>query len=288
VERHLGENRPDGVRITGIPNLRLQSEYEAMEKLESGENPDEIVRWLLESEKAAGQNAKEQEEFYEIGERHGYATAVTWSNRGEGRFDVVMVNERTGKNGNNNRNKRGWRDLYRIGVDERFSDETTLGRYANQPVGGVNRTEIVRDLKKFVTKRLPAYMAPSAIVMLEEMPFTASGKLDRKRLPAPDHERRAIGRLPRTLREEGLCALYAEVLGLERVGIDDNFFELGGHSLSATRLANRARTKLGLYIPLRRLFEFPTVAGLAQYCSNGEQLPPQTGYADPNAVVRSR
>src|SRR5262249_12017440 len=105
------------------------------------------------------------------------------------------------------------------------------------------------------------YMVPSAIVVLDRLPLTANGKLDRGALPAPQ-VRAGVARFARSPREELLCGLFAEVLGLERVGIDDNFFALGGDSIVSIQLVSRAR-KAGLAITPRAVFEHQTVAGLA-------------------------
>ncbi|KIF05976.1 hypothetical protein PL81_10140, partial [Streptomyces sp. RSD-27] len=120
------------------------------------------------------------------------------------------------------------------------------------------------ELRRFTAGRLPEFMVPSAFVLLDRLPLMPNGKLDRAALPEPEFTG-APYRAPRTTREEALAALFAEVLGLERVGIDDGFFELGGHSLLATRLISRARTELGLEIPIRKIFDLPTVAALAPW-----------------------
>jgi len=142
------------------------------------------------------------------------------------------------------------------------AEQRLVGYIVTRPGFAPTTSELRRHLKE----QLPEYMIPSAFVMLDEMPQTANGKIDRRALPEPDHASAQLESLylgPRTPVEEELAGIWSHLLGLVRVGVNDNFFDLGGHSLLATQIVSRVRETFGLELPLRDIFESPTVAGLA-------------------------
>ena len=121
-------------------------------------------------------------------------------------------------------------------------------------------------LRSHLSEQLPDYMLPSTFVLMDALPRTFSGKVDRRALPAPDQERRALHAqyvAPRTPTEEMVASIWAQVLGVKRVGAHDNFFDLGGHSLRITQVVSRLSKAFQIELPLRAFFETPTVAGLA-------------------------
>ena len=141
--------------------------------------------------------------------------------------------------------------------------ETRLVAYV---VGATEAAIDAGELRDYLKPYLPDYMIPSAIVVLDALPLTPNGKLDRRGLPAPEGRQEAAGYVaPRTPEEEVLASIWAEVLRLDRVGIEDNFFELGGPSLLATRIMARVRDSFSVELPLRLLLgPTPTIHELAE------------------------
>ena len=139
------------------------------------------------------------------------------------------------------------------------------------------------ELRAFLQEVLPEFMVPAAFVALATLPLTVTGKLDRRALPAPDTERSLSSApfvAPRTPTEEVLALVWTELLQVHRIGIHDNFFELGGHSLLATQVVSRVRNVLQVEVPVRAVFERPTLAGLAREVDSARrsrgtpQIPP--------------
>ncbi|HSK79061.1 MAG TPA: non-ribosomal peptide synthase/polyketide synthase, partial [Thermoanaerobaculia bacterium] len=126
------------------------------------------------------------------------------------------------------------------------------------------------DVRSFLAARLPGYMVPADVAVLPALPLTRTGKIDRRALPAPERTAGEGAVAPRTPAEETLAGLWRDLLGVEAVGVHDDFFDRGGHSLLATQLLSRIRTAFGVEVPLRALFERPTIAAMASLVAAGE------------------
>ncbi|MEU9456740.1 amino acid adenylation domain-containing protein [Streptomyces sp. NPDC048277] len=173
-------------------------------------------------------------------------------------------------------------------------DDRTGAQQLVAYVVGAPDTEVsTADLREAVQRVLPTYMVPGAFVVLDALPLTANGKVDRRALPAPEAEARSADghRAPRTPAEEKLAAVWAEVLGVEHVGVDDNFFELGGDSILSIQAVYRIR-QAGLRVTAKDLFTHPTVASLVTVAEEqevgaaGPTEPPETGEAPLTPIQR--
>ncbi|WP_026468423.1 condensation domain-containing protein [Amycolatopsis balhimycina] len=237
------------VRVTGIPNARFASEVEAAAA--AGVIP----------EPAAGGPATDPQELREWAAGLGWEVVPTWSADDVECFDVVVLP--------------GGRVQGRV-LSGVFVPTGRPGRtLVNHPAGAREIGALVVALRGYLQERLPEYMMPSAVVAIGEVPQTPSGKLDRRALPVPDYAVASTGRAPRNPQEQLLCTLFAEVLGVDRVGIDDDFFAMGGHSLLATRLVSRIRAALGAEVPIRAVFDAPTIVGLVEHLALAASARPQ-------------
>ncbi|MBP2479709.1 amino acid adenylation domain-containing protein [Crossiella equi] len=245
----LAEHRPDRLRVTGVANHRLAEDLAAGgTAVEAGTDP---------------------EEFFELGERHGYWVGATWSAAEATALDFVFVRGGVG-----------------APVGTCLVPSRPASAVANDPGAVRERGGLVKRLREYLRERLPEHMVPSAVVLLESLPLTGNGKLDRTALPAPEVV--VSGREPRGPREQVLAELFADVLGVARVGVEDSFFDLGGHSLLATRLIARVRAALGVEVELRTLFDAPTVADLATALDQDAAVRPAlTAVARPEVVPLS-
>ncbi|MBB5868353.1 amino acid adenylation domain-containing protein/non-ribosomal peptide synthase protein (TIGR01720 family) [Allocatelliglobosispora scoriae] len=215
--------RPARLRVVGVPNARLAADL------------------------PGGVDAPDPEEFRAMGERLGYQVIATWSAAStSGALDILFTAAGLDATGD-----------YRPSA---FLDTAVAS--ANVPAVHRDPAGLVKALRTHAQQWLPDYMVPAAFVPLDKLPVLPSGKLDRAALPVPDLAVLAGGAAPRSPREELLCALFAEVLGVPGVGIEDDFFALGGDSIVSIQLVLRAR-QAGLVCSPRQVFEHRTVAELA-------------------------
>ncbi|GAB2609716.1 amino acid adenylation domain-containing protein [Kribbella endophytica] len=237
LEAWLSGNVPCGslgsvsaVRVCGVPNSRLAADLYKLRQIDGG-------GWVapgVDPEDAAG-----------LASKLGYEVAVTWSAAGsEGELDLLFVNGELPA------------QAYRPGP---LRNPASL---ANEPAGVQDAAGLMRALRGYVADKLPAFMVPAAFVAVDHLPVNAAGKLDRAALPVPNYAGLSTGHAPNTPREKVLCAVAAEVLGLETVGVDDDFFALGGDSISSIGFVVRARAA-GLTFSTRQVFERRTVEALA-------------------------
>src|SRR5262249_23787493 len=202
----------------------------------------------------------DRQDLWALGARLYYRVAITWSETGEsGCYDVVFSRAAEPLDcGLKNRI---------IPFRKKFDLRRPWQSYANNPLNRIFANKLVSSLRAFLKERLPDYMVPASYVLLDSLPLTVNGKVDRKALPEPEFNR--AGREGQYLAagtavEEMIAEIWGDVLKQPRVGVRDNFFELGGHSLLAMQVMSRLRQAMKVEVALRKLFEEPTVEALAR------------------------
>jgi amino acid adenylation domain-containing protein len=262
----LMENKPELLGVRRVPNARVWADVRLVELL-SQSRDTETAGELCDASREGQEEAIDPEDIWSLSKTLPYEVDVRWSNAGAGEyFDVVL-------------SKRNLRNLW-IRLEETHTAKP-LALYANNPLHGRLARRLIPRLRGYLEEKLPDYMVPSSFVLLDALPLTPNGKVNRRALPEPNETRSQQDFVaPNTPVEELLSRLWCEVLRVESVGMRDDFFALGGHSLLATRLVSRLRESFGVELPVRSLFEAPTVRDLAARVEaalrdpTGEQAPP--------------
>ncbi|MDJ1168163.1 amino acid adenylation domain-containing protein [Roseofilum sp. BLCC_M154] len=252
LKRLLQTSSPEILVVSSVPNARIWQDLQAIERLASPECPDTAG----ELRQHISPGGIEPENWWQLESEIDYRINITGSgNSGEAYYDVVFLRSDTNI----------IPDCSIISPPE--NELKPWSAYANQPYTGKKHHQLIPQLREFLQEKLPDYMMPSAFVVLDKLPLSPSGKVDRRALPAPDKSRPVLDVelvAPRTPTEEILAGLWADVLNLNEIGVLDNFFMLGGDSIQATQLISRVRDTFGIELSLHRLFESPTVAELSE------------------------
>jgi acyl-CoA synthetase (AMP-forming)/AMP-acid ligase II len=257
VRQLLGDRKHQWLGIANIPDARLMGEIKAWELL-SNSNERDTVGDIRQAVRASSRSGVDPESLYKLAGEMSHAVQLHLACRHLSDcfhalfrcFGAEPVHGALGPE-----------------FPVAFSSSTDLSTYASNPQKGIHLQRFASDLRRFLLTKLPEHMVPVAFVTLNSLPLTANGKLDRLALPALDTSRptiRTAYAVPRTPIEETLARVWAQILGIERIGVRDNFFEIGGHSLLATRVMSRVREAFNVDLPLRAFFENPTIAQLAE------------------------
>jgi amino acid adenylation domain-containing protein len=252
-EQALAQRRWSCVNLRAVPNARLAKEIATHEWIHGDEEGIEAssIRQRTRELDIAG---VDPEKLWELAQTYGYKVKVTWSAHGmPGSMDARLIDRSQG--------------TCMLGAVSPTSDgRRSLSAYVNNPLQHGYSQQLIPQVREFLKQRLPDYMIPSAWMLLKHLPVTSNGKLDRRALPDPQGRPQDVGEyIPPQSKEECIIAgIWAEVLRVDQVGVGDSFFELGGHSLLAMQVIARIRVAFSIDVPMRLLFEFPTIAQFAK------------------------
>jgi 2-polyprenyl-3-methyl-5-hydroxy-6-metoxy-1,4-benzoquinol methylase/acyl carrier protein len=263
IQDQLLTQKPELLGIRGIPNQRVEQALKIWEWVENTPEVETVeqLKKILAQQVDTGINP---EQVWQLAESLGYTAHLSWWESGQdGSFDVIFQRDSESEA---EKVSKDWTVSKLAFWDDKPIKTKPWSDYTNNPLRGKLVQKLVPKVREFLQQKLPSYMVPQAFVLLDSLPLTPNGKVDRKALPSPDTATRNLANsfvLPRNPIEAQLTQIWGEVLGLEHIGVKDNFFELGGHSLLATQVISRLRENLSLELPLRYLFEQPTIEDLA-------------------------
>jgi amino acid adenylation domain-containing protein len=249
---YLRGHSPELLLVRGVPNARLGAERRKLEEVEGAE--PEAPLGSLRLNQLAGPDGVEPEQLWALEGELPYEIQIDWAGHDDAAgYDVLCVARPAGTNP-----PTVW------GAGRREHDSRPWNAYANTLRRQLTRQHLEQALRRHLGSKLPAYMTPSTFVWLDALPLTPSGKLNRHALPAPDSSGADSDDLyspPETETQRQIAAVWSEVLGIGQIGIDSSFFNIGGHSLLAMQVVSRLSDSLNLDIPLRLMFEKPTIRG---------------------------
>jgi amino acid adenylation domain-containing protein len=253
LKLRLEVDTPDAIGLANVPHTRLLRSIKATDLLMRASAPS-----VGEARKLAELSSDQTliEELWRLGSHLEYTVDVTWATSGaDGLCDVVFRRKSDATSAT-------WVPTY-----ERPRPALPLTSWVNDPLRTKLNRKLVPQLHAYLAAKLPAYLVPDAFVLIESLPRTTSGKIDRRALPAP-HSAGQAGAAPAvppsTATEQTLARIWSEVLGAADLSVHANFFELGGHSLLATRVVGRIRNAFHIELPIKALFMAPTIASLAE------------------------
>ncbi len=262
LREYLSANHPARLCVAGIPNARVMTDVRALKLLSSDRGPEEVsqLRQLLKL--PADIQGARPERLTRIARESDYEAEVSWLNTdATGCYDLLL-------DGNKDGRKQTWQTESR----EPFVPQP-WSAYANSPLRNQLRADLAPVLKSSLRRSLPEYMVPSEFVTLAALPLTPNGKVDRKVLlalkPAVTSSEKTV-EVKLTQTEELVVAIWSEILGTP-VGPESHFFETGGHSLLGTQVISRVRKIFDVELPLRALFDAPTVTDFARYINGARK-----------------
>ncbi len=259
LRRLLEQEHPASLYVTHLPNARLSTDAHAVTLLAREPLHGHIGQLWQDLAETSPEPGVDPDDLWRLGEELDYTVTVTYSATGGPtccdasflRRDAFLAANQSA--------------LPVLSQPSQQEHAQPWSAYANDPLQGESSGSLIPELRDYLKRRLPDYMVPAVIMMLDALPLTPNGKVDRKALPSPDGSRPELKSTfvaPRNAQERLLATIWAEVLGIEQIGVEDNFFELGGDSLMSIRVVAKA-SKAGLNITTKQLFQHQTIAQLA-------------------------